>query len=164
MPSDRIADGKYVKVTYSIAEQGGEVLEHNDLPVAYIHGRGSQLLPSLANALTGKSAGEDVRVTVPPAEGFGEHQAELTYTDDLANVPEEFRHLGAEVEMRNERGESRMFRVTRIEDNQLTVDGNHPLAGKTLVFTVRVVEVRDATVADRRELATQGGGAPASLN
>ena len=126
--------------------------------------RGSELIPSLERALLGKQVGDEVRVTVPPSEGFGEHHPELTYTDDLLNVPEQFRHIGAEVEMRNEAGDSRLFRVTRIEDGRLTVDGNHPLAGCTLVFRLGVVEVRDATAEDRRELAGQGGSTPYALH
>jgi len=67
-------------------------------------------------------------------------------------------------EVSNEAGDSRLFRVTRIEDGRLTVDGNHPLAGCTLVFRLGVVEVRDATAEDRRELAGQGGSTPYALH
>jgi len=70
---------------------------------------------------------------------------ELTYTDDLANVPEQFRYVGAEVEFQNERGQSHIFTVTHVGDGKLTVDGNHPLAGKTLTFAVTVTSLRDAT-------------------
>ena len=61
---------------------------------------------------------------------------------EFANI---FQTLGAQVEMQNDRGETRSFIVSRIEDGRLTVDGNHPLAGKTLRFVVEVNDVRDAT-------------------
>jgi FKBP-type peptidyl-prolyl cis-trans isomerase SlyD len=84
-------------------------------------------------------------VELTPEEGFGMHDPDLTYTDDLENVPPECRRLGAEVEMMNDQGDTRKFTVTRIENGKLTVDGNHPMAGKTIVFHIRVTGIRDAT-------------------
>ncbi len=60
-------------------------------------------------------------------------------------MPEQFRYLDAEVDFQNDRGEVRQFRVTKIENGKLTLDGNHPLAGKHLIFTINIVSVRDAT-------------------
>ena len=61
-------------------------------------------------------------------------------------MPEQFRYVGAEVEMHNDRGEAKTFRVSTIGSGKLTVDGNHPFAGKHLTFKVRILDVRDATV------------------
>ncbi|MBE9515753.1 MAG: peptidylprolyl isomerase, partial [Proteobacteria bacterium] len=99
-------------------------------------------------------------VTLTPAEGFGEHDADLTFTDSLDNVPAEIRKLGQEVEAQNENGEIKKFVVTEIntEANTLTVDGNHPMAGQTVQFKVTVKEIRDATP----EELQQGG--PSSSN
>jgi FKBP-type peptidyl-prolyl cis-trans isomerase SlyD len=74
----------------------------------------------------------------------------LTYTDELENVPPEFQHVGAEVEMLNDQGESMKFTVTHIENGNLTVDGNHPMAGKAITFHISVIGIRDA---DAEELA-----------
>ena len=60
-------------------------------------------------------------------------------------MPHEFRYVGAEVEFQNDKGESRMFRVSRIEDGKLTVDGNHPFAGKIITYNIKVAAVRNAT-------------------
>ena len=68
----------------------------------------------------------------------------MTYTDDIENVPPEYRKLGAEVQMQNEGGEAKTFYVTHIGDGKLTVDGNHPLAGKALTVKIKILEVRDA--------------------
>lgn len=140
-----VADRKAVFVTYEILNQGGELVERSDLPVGYIHGVAGPLLERVEQALSQRCVGERVEVVVSPEDGFGPHRPELTFTDDLANVPPEFRYVGAQVEMHNERGEARQFVVSRIQDGRLTVDGNHPLAGQTLTFRVTVVDVRDAT-------------------
>jgi FKBP-type peptidyl-prolyl cis-trans isomerase SlyD len=63
-------------------------------------------------------------------------------------VPPQFHHVGAEVQMQNDSGEARLFYVTKIDKGRVTVDGNHPLAGKSLHVRVRILEVRDATIAD----------------
>jgi FKBP-type peptidyl-prolyl cis-trans isomerase SlyD len=89
------------------------------------------LLEKVERALEGHRSGDVVvEVTLNPDEGFGEYEEALTYTDDIGNVPPEFRHVGAEVEMENEHGESQIFRVSRIENGRLTVDGNHPLPAR----------------------------------
>lgn len=146
-----VSDGKAVSLTYTIRETGGELLEQVDTPVTYLHGSG-RLLPKVEEALTGKSAGDEVSVDLSVDEAFGPHNAELTYVDDLDNVPEQFRYPGAEVEMTSDRGEKRTFVVTLIEDGKLTIDGNHPLAGKKLTFDVSILEVRVPTEQERAAL------------
>ena len=89
--------------------------------------------------------GDMVHVTLTPEEGFGPHRPELTFTDDIENVPVEFHSIGAEVEFQNDHGESKIFRVSEIKDGKLTVDGNHPFAGKSITYNITVKEVRDAT-------------------
>ncbi|HEB94993.1 MAG TPA: peptidylprolyl isomerase [Sedimenticola thiotaurini] len=150
MAREVIKPGKYVSLTYTISDDQGNLLEQNDIPVNYIHGGETELIGGMDRAVEGKGVGDTVEVTVPPEQGFGEHDPNLTFTDDLDNVPPQFRHVGAEVEMQNESGETRSFIVTRIEDGRLTVDGNHPMAGKTLVVRVKILEVRDATMEDMK--------------
>lgn len=148
MASDIIKNGKFVSLTYSIADEQGNVMEQSDLPMSYVFGGDTELLGGADKAILGKKAGDSVKITVPPEKGFGEHDPDLTFTDDLENVPPEFRRLGAEVEMRNESGDARTFYVTRIEGGKLTIDGNHPMAGKTLTLSVKILEVRDARPED----------------
>lgn len=152
MSEQRIAPFKFVTLTYRIFDSDGLVLEQNDIPVSYIHGGHSELFEKIERALEGKIAGERITVTLAPHEGFGEHDPNLTFTDDLNNVPPEFRHIGAQVEMQNEAGETRTFVVTRIDNGRLTVDCNHPFAGKTVRFEVDVQSVRDATPEELREI------------
>jgi FKBP-type peptidyl-prolyl cis-trans isomerase SlyD len=143
--SDTIKRDKFVSLTYTITDNNNDILERIDMPVNYVHGRDSQVIDKVENALEGCVQGDEISVELRPEEGFGEHLHELTFVDDIDNVPLEFRHLGAEVEFQNDKGESRMFRVSKIEDGKLTVDGNHPFAGKVITYNIKVTAVRDAT-------------------
>jgi FKBP-type peptidyl-prolyl cis-trans isomerase SlyD len=154
MSQDTVKNGKFVSLTYTISDVDGHLLEHNDLPVSYIFGGQSELLGGMDRAVLGRKAGDVVEVTVPPERGFGHRDPALSFTDDIENVPPQFRQLGAEVQMQNEAGEVKTFYVTRIDNGRLTVDGNHPMAGKTLKVRVNILEVRDPNPED---LMQQGG-------
>ncbi len=147
----RVGPNKVVSITYRILDEDGTLLEQVDLPVSYVHGGRSNLIEKVERALDGHAVGDEVEVTLTPTEGFGEHDPSLTYTDDLENVPEQFRKVGAQVEMQNDRGEVKTFVVSRIENGKLTVDGNHPLAGKHLKFILKIDAVRDATEEELRD-------------
>ena len=143
--SSTIANDKAVSITYTITDDQGDILESNDIPTTFIYGRDKQVIEKIERALKGHKAGDTVNVVLSPDEGFGPYQPELSYTDDINNVPDEYHQIGAEVEFRNDHGDSRLFRVTGIEGDKLTVDGNHPFAGMTVSYNISVKEVRDAT-------------------
>jgi len=143
--SDTVQRGRAVYITYVITDDAGQVLEQYAMPVGYVHGGRSGLFDRIEAALAGRRVGDRVEVRLAAAEAFGPHRPELTFTDELENVPPEHRAVGSEVEFESERGERRVFRVTRIEGGRLTVDGNHPLAGKDLTFRLRVEAIRPAT-------------------
>jgi len=145
MTGQFVGQDKVVSFTYSIVDESGDVIEQSDLPISYVHGGRHDLFEKVVQELEGSVVGDTVEVELTPDEGFGAHDPDLTYTDDLENVPAEFRRVGAEVEMMNDEGDTRKFTVTRIENGKLTVDGNHPMAGKTIVFHIRVTAIRDAT-------------------
>lgn len=153
MTKEVIKPGKFVSLTYTIADSDGNLMEQNDIPVSYIHGGETELIGGMDKAVAGKGVGATVEVLVPPEDGLGAHDPALTFTDDLENVPPEFRRVGAEVPMQGANGETKTFYVTKIEDGKLTVDGNHPLAGKTLKIRVKILEVRDATPEDMQPAA-----------
>jgi len=166
MTDEIIQPGKYVSLTYAIVDNRGDIVEQHDVPVGFVYGSDTALIGNMEKAVVGKRAGDQVEVRVPPEHGFGEHDPRLTFTDDIENVPPQFRRIGAEVQMQNDRGETRNFYVTRIEDGQVTVDGNHPLAGKDLTIRVAITEVRDARegedkVSGIHAMQMQG---PASIN
>ncbi len=143
--SDKISKNKFVSLVYTITDEDDNILERIDVPIQYIQGVKSQVIEKIESALAGHKTGDLVHVTLSPEEGFGAHDAELTFSDDINNVPSQFHSIGAEVEFQNDQGESKIFHVTKIEDGKLTVDGNHPFAGKTITYNITVKEVRDAT-------------------
>lgn len=143
---ETVTRNKVVYLTYTIWDQGGRLFEQYDIPVGYVHGANGPLFERIEQALEGRTVGDRVEVVLPPKDGFGEHKPELTFTDDIDNVPPQHRRLGSEVMFESERGEQMLFRVTRIEGGKLTVDANHPLAGQTVKFVVTIVGVRPATL------------------
>jgi FKBP-type peptidyl-prolyl cis-trans isomerase SlyD len=145
MSDHSIEQGKLVSLTYRIYDESGELLEQSDLPVTYIHGGQNELIGGMDEAVAGKRAGDEVELKVDPEQGFGPHDPDLTFTDAIDNVPPQFRHVGAAVQMQNDSGDIKTFYVTKIDDGQLTVDGNHPFAGKDLRVKVQIKEVRDPT-------------------
>jgi len=130
------------------------------LPIHYVHGGKSDLFEKLEVALSGKSIGDQVSVTLSPEEGFGQHNPDLTFTDDLENVPEELRFVGAKLEAQNADGEPMKFVVSKVKESELTVDANHPMAGKTVIFKVKVADIRDASSDEARtgQAASTGQG------
>ncbi len=141
-----VTKNKVVFLTYSILDESGQVYEQYDMPIGYVHGMNSDLFYKIEQSLEGLKAGDRVEVQLNPEEGFGQPLQELVFTDDLKNVPSEFQRLGAEVEFENEKGETRQFRVTKLENGKITIDGNHPLAGQTVTFIVNISSIRDATL------------------
>ena len=142
---DKIIKNKFVSLIYTITDDDDMTLESIDTPIHYIQGIKSEVIEKISTALEGHQVGDFVQVPLPPEEGFGIYQPELAFTDDLNNVPAEFHTIGAEVEFKNDEGESKIFRVTEIVDGKLTVDGNHPYAGKNITYNITVKAVRDAT-------------------
>jgi FKBP-type peptidyl-prolyl cis-trans isomerase SlyD len=165
MSDERITAGKLVALTYRIEDLQGRTIEHNDVPVTYIHGGQAELIGGMDEAVQGCRVGDQVELIVTPEQGFGPSDPSLIFTDDIENVPPELRSVGAAFEMKNERGETRQFHVTRIGEGTLTLDGNHPLAGRTLRVHVRIEEVRDPTHAELvADLAAAGGRPDGTLH
>lgn len=149
MDDDFVEQNKVVSFVYTIVDTDGTLLEQSDIPISYVHGGQHDLFEKVEQVLDGAVVGDTVEVQLTPEEGFGAPDPELTYTDSIENVPDKFRRIGAEVEMRNDKGDSKKFTVTRIEDGKLTVDGNHPLAGKTIIFRISVTDIRVATLEEQ---------------
>ncbi len=155
MSEETIGPGKYVALTYVIEDRSGIVLEQHEVPIGFVYGSDTELIGGVHEAVAGCKIGDRVAVDVPPEQGFGERDESLTFVDDIKNVPQEFQQIGAEVEMQSDAGESRTFYVAAIEDGQVTLDGNHPLAGKSLRVHVTIVEVRDAWPGEAEELGVR---------
>ncbi len=144
--SNTITTNKFVELTYRIINQtNGEVIEQVEEPLGYVQGDNTLLFNQVTKELEGKSVGDEVEILLKAEDAFGPELDELIFTDDINNVPLEYRFIGAAVTMQNDKGGTKDFIVSSIEDGKLTIDGNHPLAGKDIIFYVEVLSVRDAT-------------------
>jgi FKBP-type peptidyl-prolyl cis-trans isomerase SlyD len=142
-----IGDNVVVSMHYKLTNNDGEVLDSSEgaEPLVYLQGAGN-IIPGLEKAMVGKAVGSSMQVKIPPAEAYGEIEPglqEVVPMDAFQGVDKiepgmVFQAQGAD-------GEVRRITVTAVEDEQVTVDGNHPLAGVELNFDVQVVEVREAS-------------------
>ena len=144
--SETIKDGKFVELTYKVTDaRTGHVLTSVEFPLGYVHGHNEILAPSVHEELKGKSQGDIIEVPIDGSQIFGPRDETLVFTDDIGNVPEEYRQVGTSILMENDSGQTRSFLVTWLDDEKLTVDGNNPLSGRQVVFALEILTVRDAT-------------------
>jgi FKBP-type peptidyl-prolyl cis-trans isomerase SlyD len=149
--SETIQDGKFVELTYAVSDKKtGHVLTRVEFPLGYVHGHNEILAPSVHRELEGKSAGDVIEVPIDGNQIFGPRDESLVFTDHIDNVPDAYRKVGTSILMENDRGQTRSFLVTRMDDETLTVDGNNPLCGREVVFTLEILTVRDATDEETR--------------
>ena len=157
--SETIQDGKLVELTYQVIDsKSGHVLTGVEFPLGYVHGHNEILAPSVHEALTGKCAGDVIEVPIDGNRIFGPRDESLVFTDAIENVPEAYRHVGTSILMENDSGRTRSFIVTRITDDTLTVDGNNPLCGRQVIFTLEILAVRDATPEEMKAGGAIGAG------
>jgi FKBP-type peptidyl-prolyl cis-trans isomerase SlyD len=143
---ETIQDGKFVELTYKVTDRKTRhVLTRVEFPLGYVHGHNEILSPSVHKELEGRSAGDVIEVPIDGNQIFGPRDESLVFTDHIENVPEEYRQVGSSILMENDRGQTRSFLVTWMDDEKLTVDGNNPLCGREVVFTLEILTVRDAT-------------------
>ncbi len=141
-----VAKHRVVSIDYAVSGPDEKVLDRSPegQPLTYVHGIGATI-PGLEEALEGHDSGEDVSVTVEPAKAYGERQEELVQA-----VPRELFQADTQIEpgmqfqAQTDAG-TRVVTVVEVNDEQVTVDGNHPLAGVTLHFDVHIAHVREAT-------------------
>ena len=155
----QIGKNKVVVMEYTLTGSDGTVLDTSEgqEPLAYIQGTGS-IIPGLESAMEGKASGEHLEVTVQPENGYGVRDDSLLQTTSR----EQFEGLddlevGMQFEAKDDEGEQ-VVTVIKIEDEVVTVDGNHPLAGETLNFNVDIVEVREATTEELQHGHVHGPG------
>jgi FKBP-type peptidyl-prolyl cis-trans isomerase SlyD len=141
-----ITSDSVVTIHYTLKDDAGAVIDSSNggEPLAYLHGHGN-IVPGLERELTGRSVGDKVSVRIPPAEGYGEYDKGL-----VQSVPRRALRgikdvqAGMHLHAQTEQG-PRTVTVTRVAGDMVTLDGNHPLAGKHLNFDVAVEDVRQAT-------------------
>ncbi|WP_128543821.1 FKBP-type peptidyl-prolyl cis-trans isomerase [Larkinella soli] len=138
-----ITKHKVAGIHYTLRDNEGNVLDSSEgrEPLYYLHGEGN-LIPGMENGLEGKSEGDKFQLKITPEEGYGVRDNEM-----IQEVPiSAFGGQPVKVGMQFHTNQGHVVTVTKVGLEQVTIDANHPLAGKELNFDVEVVEVRDATV------------------
>jgi FKBP-type peptidyl-prolyl cis-trans isomerase SlyD len=147
--ADTIQQNKYVELKYRVVDaKTRQVLTGVDFPLGYVHGVNDVLSPQVMSELEGKAVGETIAVEIDCNELFGPRDESLVITDYIENVPEAYREVGTTIVMESEQGKTMTFLVTRLDDTTLTIDGNNPLCGRTVVFELDILTVRNATDAE----------------
>jgi FKBP-type peptidyl-prolyl cis-trans isomerase SlyD len=138
-----IKEGSRVQLEYTLSEASGEVLDSNTGgdALTYVQGQ-QQLIPGLERALAGMRAGEAKRVTVAPAEAYGPVDPKAETEVPKEQIPPAALTVGTALTARNSTGQTRVVRVKEVRERTVLLDLNHPLAGKTLYFDVRVLGVQ----------------------
>jgi len=137
-----IADGKIVSIEYTLSLESGEILESSTVqePLTYTHGSG-ELMPGLEEILTGMQEGEKRNGILPPEKGYGPHNPEALIEIPRDHLPPEAWNEGAMLQAAGPKGEQIDGVVSELKKNSAVVDFNHPLAGKNLGFTVKILSV-----------------------
>jgi FKBP-type peptidyl-prolyl cis-trans isomerase SlyD len=141
----KISNQKLVSMTYSIHE-GTNLLENVDTPVSFVYGKETNLLPIVEKSLVGKEKGNELTIEVSPELGFGDIDKNLIFIDSTDNVPKEYSKIGMQIDFENDKGLKRKFRVTNIDKDKITFDGNHPFSGKTLIYKIKIIDVANTEV------------------
>ncbi len=141
LPRAVVDTGATVRIEYTLRDETGRVIDSNrgETPLTYKHGQ-HELVPGLERALDGMHVGETKSVRLPPDEGYGPVRPEAQTEVPREMIPSDSLEVGAELLARSSAGE-RMVRVKEIRDTTVVLDLNHPLAGQTLYFDVRVVDI-----------------------
>ncbi len=136
-------NGDTVRVHYTGTLDDGTVFDSSRErdPLEFVLGQGS-LIPGFESAVEGREAGEKVCVTLPPDKAYGDVDRELIFTVPRAQVPDHIPlNVGVPLQLSNEQGQMDVT-ITEVGADEITLDANHPLAGKTLTFEIEIVEIR----------------------
>ena len=135
-----------VSIHYTLTGEAGEFMDSSEgqEPLTYLQGHGN-LIPGLEGALEGKEKDEELKVTINPEDGYGPYRDELVQEIPKSNFdPEQPLAVGDQFQVETEVGPL-VVQVTKIEGDNVHIDGNHPMAGKVLNFDVKIEEVRAST-------------------
>lgn len=138
-----IAEGSKVSMEYTVKVEGGKTVDSNvgRAPFVYTQGK-HQILPALEKALAGLSAGDEKEITLKPEDAYGQVDPNAFQEVHLSQIPEDARKVGQHLIMQDQQGHRREVRISKIQGDTAVIDMNHPLAGKTLHFDVKIVDVQ----------------------
>ncbi|MFZ2542091.1 MAG: peptidylprolyl isomerase [Gallionella sp.] len=156
----KIAKDTVVSLSYELFDTTGELLEKVEAPISYLHGGYDGIFPLVEEALHGKKIGDRCSVTLQPDDAFGEYDHDLVEVEARSSFPKEV-NVGMQFEGGPEDADDDdylLFTVIEVTEDEVTVDGNHPLAGKTLTFNCTVTGVRPATAEELEHGHVHEGG------
>jgi peptidylprolyl isomerase len=144
-------EGDRVKVHYTGRLEGGEVFDSSECaesecgcesgPLEFVIGEG-EVIPGFEKAVIGMSPDESKTFTIPVDEGYGERNEEMVVVVERSSVPPDLTpEVGMRVEVTQEDGKQFPVAITEVTDTHVTLDANHPLAGRELTFDIRLVEI-----------------------
>ena len=142
-----IKENSVVSIDYTLKNDQGEVIDSSEGqdPLAYLHGY-NNIIPGLESELLGKKVGDSFKVSVQPADGYGEVNPALTQVVPIsAFAGVETVEPGMQFHAEGPEGQTEMITVTSVDGDNVTISGNHPLAGEILHFDVTVQDIREAT-------------------
>ena len=140
----KIEKDTVVTLRARIADDKGQVVNDGKQPMVYLHGGYDNTLPKIEEALEGREPGAEVSLVLAPADAFGEVDPELQRAISKAEFPPGVK-VGGQLELPGPDGAPHPFTVVKIKGPQVLLDGNHPLAGRTLRLQVKVTDVRAAS-------------------
>ncbi len=155
----QVAKNKVVSINYTLTDDAHNVIDSSDgdEPLTYLHGS-NNIIPGLENALTGKSVGDKLKVTVAPEEAYGERVEDMVQVVPRDRFePDAELEVGMQFQTPTDDSVS-VVTITKVDADSVTVDANHPLAGLTLLFSVEVVDVRDASAEELSHGHVHGAG------
>jgi FKBP-type peptidyl-prolyl cis-trans isomerase SlyD len=151
---------KVITMNFTLTDETGNVLDSTDAggPFSYISGTG-MVLPKLEEAVSGMLIGTKKQLKLEAKDGYGEYNEDAVQAVGKENFPEDFvLEAGMEYMASNPDGVQMPFIITNVEDETVTVDFNHPLAGKILHFDLELLDVRDATAEELAHGHVHGAG------
>ncbi len=141
-----VSEGKSISMEYTLTLENKEVLDSNvgGEPLTFTQGS-HQIIPGLETALDGMKAGDRKQVTVAPKEGYGEINPQAFQEVPIDQIPPDARKVGVQLQGKDGQGRVVHPTVTEIKEEVVVLDFNHPLAGKTLYFDIKILDVKTAT-------------------
>jgi FKBP-type peptidyl-prolyl cis-trans isomerase SlyD len=133
-----------VTLRYKVADTQGKLLEESKEPMVYLHGGYGNTFPKIEEALQGREPGYQATVELQPQDAFGLRDESLVQTIPKTQFPPGVK-VGGQLQGVGEDGRTQVFTVMKIKGEKVLLDGNHPMAGKALRFTVTVTDVRAAS-------------------
>jgi FKBP-type peptidyl-prolyl cis-trans isomerase SlyD len=157
--AEQAATGKVVSIHYTLTSSQGQVLDRSgDEPLSYLHGA-ENIVPGLEKQIQGHGEGDKFQAVVPPEEAYGERRGDAQKQVPRDAFPEDVEvEPGMQFAAQGPDGGMIPLWVMAVDDGQVTVDLNHPLAGETLTFDIEVVGVRDATAEEQEQGQVHGAG------